>query len=110
MVAIRALLHEQKETLGWWKTTKSYQMAAKRLGEHPYAFRKRAVYAALCTGELTPDFYTDASVDDIIDWIRDLAPQESDDAAEARRILEQVATDVDAMVRRRLDEMVFLFE
>ncbi|KAK8134426.1 hypothetical protein PG984_006438 [Apiospora sp. TS-2023a] len=107
---IRFLLDNKKNSLGWLRTAKSCQMAAKRLGNHPYDFRKRAVVAALCRGELTQDFYTDASVDDIIAWIQDLDPKKSDTAAEARMILEETASNVDKMVRSRMDEMKFRFE
>ncbi|KAK7978037.1 hypothetical protein PG996_004082 [Apiospora saccharicola] len=107
---IRFLLDNKKNSLGWLRTAKSCQMAAKRLSKHPYEFRKRAVVAAICRGELTPDFYTDASVDDIIAWIRDLDPKKSDTATEARIILEETASNVDSMVRSRVDEMQFRFE
>ncbi|KAK7920598.1 hypothetical protein PG985_008620 [Apiospora marii] len=115
ITAIRSLMDEKKESFGWKGTTKSFRMAANRLRNHPSEFRKRAVVAAMCRGELTGDLYTDASVDDIIAWIRDLTPKSSgtskssDTVAEARMVLEQVATDVDTMVQRLVDEMVFPF-
>lgn len=110
IAAMRSLMDDKKDSFGWKGTTKSFRMAAKRLSSHPFEFRKRAVVAALCLGELTHDLYTDASVDDIIAWIRDLNQNGSDTVEEARTILEQVATEVDTMVRRLVDGMVFLFE